>query len=367
MVDWVVTPFMYDGARVAAMSLPVRRSPIMNSLAMRAAAAALCVSLGASLGAYTNITLPTNVTLSTLIVNAAAKRTVVFLHGFPSGSYMWASVFDSPALSTFRLVAPDLRGYNRSTVTPGVASYSVDLLANDVAHLIVAIAGEGSRVNLVAHDWGGGVAWWLAAERPDLLFSLAILNMAHPSGWIEAVRTDAAQQAASVYVLSFVNSLFTAIATADDNALLKSVFAGEAFWPTVEPAYESSWDVAGTVNASLNYYRANIVPHCNLSCVEASCWKQGVDSKFDDIPNEGVIAPSLPVLVQWGLLDTAFDDVFQLAFISSKVRGPLQVIKFANASHWLPQEEPVAVASNLAAFFESHGGRARRRLEVISR
>jgi pimeloyl-ACP methyl ester carboxylesterase len=50
-------------------------------------------------------------------------------------------------------------------------------------------------------------------------------------------------------------------------------------------------------------------------------------------------------------LDTAFDNDFQLAFIAEKVKGPLEVIKFANASHWLPQEEPDAVASNLAAFF----------------
>ena len=331
-----------------------RLSPIENlssPSALRTLTAALCVTLGSSLGAYENITLSSGITLSTLIVNPAADNTVVFLHGFPSGSYMWASILASPALSAYRLVAPDLRGYNRSTVTPGVPSYSAALLAGDVAQLIVAVAGQGKRVFLVAHDWGGGIAWWLAAERPDLLLSLAIINMAHPSGWIEAVRTDASQQAASAYVLSFVDPLFTAIATADDNALLKSIFASETFWPRVEAAYESSWEVAGTVDAALNYYRANIIPHCNLSCTEASCWTQGANSTFDMMPNGGVVEPSLPVLVQWGLLDTAFDNDFQLAFIAEKVKGPLEVIKFANASHWLPQEEPDAVASNLAAFF----------------
>ena len=300
---------------------------------------------------YENVTLPTGVTLSTLVAGnaSAAAPVILFLHGFPAGSWMWSSVVADAALASFRLVAPDLRGYNRSSAPEGVANYALPLLAADVAALIGAVA-PGGRVHLAAHDWGGAIAWWVAAARPDLLLSLSIVDMAHPLGWISAVRSDAAQQAASAYVLSFVNPAFTAFAEAGDFALLKSIYASEPFWPSVEPAFESSWSVAGTVDAALNYYRANVRPHCPLSCVTAACWLQGVDSAFDDIPNDGFTPAALRVLVQFGMRDSAFDVPAQLAFIATKVRGSLNVVRFPNATHWLPQEQPATVAANIAAF-----------------
>jgi len=305
---------------------------------------------------YENITLSTGVTLSTLFAGnaSAAAPVILFLHGFPAGSWMWEGVVADASLAGFRLVAPDMRGYNRSSAPAGVANYALPLLAADVAALIGAVA-PGGRVHLAAHDWGGAIAWWVASARPDLLLSLSIVDMAHPIGWISAVRTVPAQQAASAYVLSFVNPAFTAYAVADDFALLKSIYASEPFWLSAEPAYESSWGVAGTVDAALNYYRANVRPHCPLSCVDASCWTQGVDSSFDDMPSGGYTAAALPVLVQFGMRDSAFDVPFQLDFIATMVRGALSVVRFPNATHWLPQEEPAAVAANIAAFVVSSG------------
>ncbi len=305
---------------------------------------------------YENITLSTGVTLSTLIAgnSSASAPVILFLHGFPAGSWMWSSVVSDAALASFRLVAPDLRGYNRSSAPVGVENYALPLLAADVSALIGAVAASsGGRVHLAAHDWGGGVAWWVAVAHPDLLLSLSIIDMAHPLGWISAVRSDAAQQAASAYVLSFVNPAFTAYAEAGDFALLKSIYAEEPFWQSVEPAYESSWSMDGTVDAALNYYRANIRPHCPLSCVSATCWQQGVDSSFDEMPNGGYTPPSLPVLVQFGMRDSAFDVPTQLAFIAKMVRGSLSVVRFPNATHWLPQEQPADVAANIASFVSS--------------
>ena len=300
---------------------------------------------------YENVALSTGVTLSTLVAGnaSAAAPVILFLHGFPAGSWMWSGVVADAALASFRLVAPDLRGYNRSSAPVGVENYALPLLAADVAALVGAVS-PGGRVHLVAHDWGGAIAWWVAAARPDLLLSLSIVDMAHPLGWISAVRSDATQQAASAYVLSFVNPAFTAFAEAGDFALLKSIYAAEPFWASVEPAFESSWSVAGTVDAALNYYRANIKPHCPLSCVSAACWQQGVDSAFDDMPNGGYTPAALRVLVQFGMRDSAFDVPKQLDFISTMVRGALSVVRFPNATHWLPQEQPAAVAANIAAF-----------------
>jgi pimeloyl-ACP methyl ester carboxylesterase len=150
-----------------------------------------------------------------------------------------------------------------------------------------------------------------------------------------------------------VNPAFTAVAVAADFALLKSIYAEEPFWAADEAAYVSSWSEPGTVDAALNYYRANVRPHCPLSCTSASCWLQGVDSTFDDMPNGGVTPPTLSVLVQFGMKDSAFDVPTQLAFIATKVRGRLEVVRFPNATHWLPQEQPAAIAANIAAFIGS--------------
>ena len=75
---------------------------------------------------YENVSLPTGVTLSTLVAGnaSAAAPVILFLHGFPAGSWMWSSVVADAALASFRLVAPDLRGYNRSSAPVGVADAS---------------------------------------------------------------------------------------------------------------------------------------------------------------------------------------------------------------------------------------------------
>lgn len=323
-------------------------------MAPRSILCALCCavllldSAAASL-AWRNVSVPSSgVTLSTLFAGAASPATpFIFLHGFPEGSYSWHGIFETGLLDSYQLVAPDLRGYNRSTILPTRDSYAIDLIAADIIGLIGVLGG--GPVHLAAHDWGGAIAWLVAMLRPDLLLSLSIINMAHPGGWIAAVRSDPVQQAASAYVLDFVNPAMTPEMLANNFGILRGIFSAEAFFPADESAYVASWSVGGSVDAALNYYRANVFPHCPLSCTTAACWQQGVTSSFDDLPNNGTVAASLRVRVLWGMRDTAFDDVYQLAYIADKVAGPLNVSRY-NFSHWLPQEAPLLCASELAAF-----------------
>lgn len=86
----------------------------------------------------------------------------LLLHGFPEFWYFWRHQI--PALAQhFRVVAPDLRGYNDSEKPSGVvANYHIDTLVADVMELIRAFGEE--KAIIVGHDWGGGVAWVFAAE-----------------------------------------------------------------------------------------------------------------------------------------------------------------------------------------------------------
>ena len=309
---------------------------------------------------YALIPLPTGATLSCLFAGAPwspdasdATPVILFLHGWPEGSWAWAGVMATGLLDNFVLVAPDQRGYNSSSLMP---THALGELVRDATALAAVLtrsgAGAARPVHWVAHDWGGAVAWAAAAaDDAAAIASLTVVNMAHPLGWITELRTVPAQQQASTYVLSFVNPDFPAYAAANDGAFLKSIFSDEGWWDTAtEAAYAASWAVRGTVNASLAWYRENVRPHCSLNCTTADCWAQGVDSSFDGLAHGGVIRQSLRVRVLWGLRDTAFDNAGQLAFLPTVVRGPLNVTTFPDNGHWLANEEPHAVAAAIASF-----------------
>ena len=87
---------------------------------------------------------------------------VVLLHGFPETGDAWTALAGALAAEGWRVAAPDLRGYGRSDKPEGVRAYVLDVLADDVLHLCSALGH--ARFAVVGHDWGGVVAWHLAAR-----------------------------------------------------------------------------------------------------------------------------------------------------------------------------------------------------------
>ena len=120
-------------------------------------------------------------------VEAGEGPLVVLLHGFPQFWYMWR--FQIPALAEagFRVVAPDMRGYNLSERPPRVSDYRVELLARDVGRLIQACGGESAAV--VGHDWGAISAWFTAMLYPERVAKLVILNVPHPARFMRRLWT----------------------------------------------------------------------------------------------------------------------------------------------------------------------------------
>src|SRR6202041_2331329 len=90
-------------------------------------------------------------------VEAGEGPLVILLHGFPEFWYGWRLQLEPLAAAGFRVVAPDLRGYNLSSKPDGVASYAADQLVADIRGLIRERGAESAH--LVGHDWGGTVAW----------------------------------------------------------------------------------------------------------------------------------------------------------------------------------------------------------------
>src|SRR5688500_17616686 len=109
-------------------------------------------------------------------------RTAVLLHGYPEFHLAWEQLAGTLAASGYRVVAPDQRGFNLSQRPLEPEAYHIDHLVDDASALIEAVADE--PVLLIAHDWGGVVAWVLAHRRPELLRKLVVMNGPHPDAWM---------------------------------------------------------------------------------------------------------------------------------------------------------------------------------------
>ncbi len=125
-------------------------------------------------------------------VEAGEGPLVVLLHGFPEFWYSWRFQISALAGAGFRVVAPDMRGYNLSDKPEGVKNYGLDLLARDVERLVGAL-GE-RRAVVVRHDWAGMVAWAVAMLHPGRVARLAILNVPHPERFSRAAHPAPAPQ-----------------------------------------------------------------------------------------------------------------------------------------------------------------------------
>jgi len=101
---------------------------------------------------------------------------VLMLHGFPQFWWAWRHQLTSLPPAGFRAVSADLRGYGGSDKPP--RGYDLITAASDAAGLIRAL-GEANAV-VVGHDWGGLVAWTVAAYFPKVVRRLAIVSVAHP-------------------------------------------------------------------------------------------------------------------------------------------------------------------------------------------
>lgn len=192
-------------------------------------------------------------------VEAGAGPLVVLLHGFPDFWYSWRYQIPALAAAGFRVIAPDLRGYNLSAKPPGVRSYRIESLVGDVAALI-RHAGE-RRAAVAGHDWGGVRAWNLPLYHPDVVDRLLVLNAPHPLAYLRELRTPA-QLLKSWYVLFFQLPLLPEVVLrAGDHALLDRMLRRApvrpgAFTENDIRRYKEALSRPGALTAALNYYRA---------------------------------------------------------------------------------------------------------------
>src|SRR5246127_833100 len=119
-------------------------------------------------------------------VEAGDGPLILLLHGFPEFWFGWRLQIKPLAAAGFRVVAPDMRGYNLSSKPSGIAPYTAARLADDVHGLVGELGAESAL--LVGHDWGGTAAWATAINHPEVVERLAILDAAHPRALQKGLR-----------------------------------------------------------------------------------------------------------------------------------------------------------------------------------
>ncbi|KJC35638.1 epoxide hydrolase [Bradyrhizobium sp. LTSP885] len=109
---------------------------------------------------------------------AGLGRLVVLCHGWPELSYSWRHQIDALADAGFRVVAPDMRGFGRTSAPAEVGAYTIFDTVGDMVALVAAL-GE-KQAAIIGHDWGAPVAWHAALFRPDVFTKVAGLSVPPP-------------------------------------------------------------------------------------------------------------------------------------------------------------------------------------------
>lgn len=284
----------------------------------------------------------------TLAVEDAGPRdapALIFLHGFPENHRTWRHQV-AHLSGQFRCIAPDQRGFGASDKPQAVADYGVERLVGDVFGLADALGLE--QFTVLGHDWGGAIAWIVAAmgQVNGRVNRAVIANAPHPVLFQQLLWTDPVQRQASQYIRAFRD-------TANDPLIqqhgLAALLMKAIDWsrPSPMPAEEraillAEWSDPERAFAMLNWYRA--------SAIEVP----PVDAPFA-LP-EGyrpIALPKLtiPTLVIWALDDEALPPV-NLVGLENWV-DDMTLVEVPDCGHFVPWEAPEVVNAALDRFLGS--------------
>lgn len=267
-------------------------------------------------------------------------KLMLFAHGFPEFWYCWRHLLPEFARD-YHAVAPDMRGYNLTSKPPTVEDYDIRLLVDDLGALARHLGYE--RFTLVAHDWGGGVAWSLAIRHPEWLERLIIINSPHPTVFERELNTNPAQQKASMYTRHFQSPKVEAMLMANGCKGLQDICltAGMKDGHVTEAdrqEYLKSWNEPGAVTGMLNYYRAARMGPPVAPGETARSFETGVADPIVKIPT----------LVIWGERDTHLLTT-NLDGLDAYVPD-LTVRRIPDGSHWVINEQPETVIRHMRAW-----------------
>jgi pimeloyl-ACP methyl ester carboxylesterase len=277
-------------------------------------------------------------------VSVGQGKLIMFVHGFPEFWAQWENQLIEFG-QDHQAVALDMRGYNLSAKPGNVDAYRAKNLIEDLRALAEYLGHQ--KFILVAHDWGGAVAWSVAVRHPECLEKLVIINSPHPAVFARELLNNPDQQKASQYMLLFRSPKAERVLSENNYARLVDVlFQFGSKWEMAEEVrlkYIEAWSQPGALTGGLNYYRASrLYPPTSPQDVQ----------KIESILNlpRKMLAVKVPTLVIWGEEDQAL--------LSGNLKGlekyvdDLTVKRIPGATHWVSHEQPQRVNALIRDFLK---------------
>ncbi|HKV92234.1 MAG TPA: alpha/beta hydrolase [Candidatus Angelobacter sp.] len=264
-------------------------------------------------------------------------RLALCLHGFPEHAYSWRYQMPLLAKLGYRVWAPNLRGYGNTDSPQEVSAYKTRTLVEDVAALIKASGAKETL--LLAHDWGGALAWSLAISQPQLINRLVILNLPHPACFARELRRPP-QLFKSWYIYFFQLPWLPEKMLGRNNGRATSgIFRRTSqnparFTAEVLEVYRANAARPGGLTAMINWYRA---------ALRGSAFRRFLSGNIPVI--------NIPTLFLWGDADTALS--FRTTRGIEKYVSNFTFRVFPGVSHWIQQEAPEAVNAMLEAWLSN--------------
>lgn len=262
------------------------------------------------------------------VVDYGSGPVVLLLHGFPDSRFVWRNQIGPLADAGFRVLAPDLRGFGDAPKPTDVAEYRLPTIARDVVALLDALHVDKARV--VGHDWGAGLAWFLAANYPQRVERLVALSVG--AGGTSGT-TTLEQREKSWYFLFFqFEGIAEAWLTRDDWKLFKEWTHGQGDLDR----YLKDLARPGALTAGLNWYRANVRPQM----------PPPADARPPAPP-----PIACPVLGIWSDGDPFLTEA-HVSKAYERVSGPWTYRKIAGAGHWMMLDRPAELNAQLLEFLK---------------
>lgn len=263
---------------------------------------------------------------------------VILLHGFLEFWYSWRHQIPQLARH-FKVVAPDLRGYNDSDKPQ--RGYDVETLGRDIHGLIKALGYRRARV--VGHGWGGAIAWQLAEQFPDSIESLVLLSAPHPRQFVSDALGNVDQFVRSWYIWAAqVPNLPETLLSSNLSQVVRELFQKQsvrkgAFSSEDTAMYQAALEKPGALRSALSYYRHLLSPQ--------------LFSRVLFKPSANLI--QRPALVLWGQDDTLFSSKLTRG-MERFFSGPLKIQLISDCGHWVNQEAPQTVNRELTQFLRKY-------------
>ena len=258
---------------------------------------------------------------------------MLMLHGFPEFWYSWRHQIPAFA-GDFKVVAIDMRGYNDSDKPRDKSAYVMPEFIKDVKGVIEGLGYE--KCVLVAHDWGGAIAWAFAYAHPEMVERLIVMNLPHPAMFAKGIRKPR-QLLRSWYVFFFQLPLAPEwFLRRGDYKAVGDAFTGmvvnkAAFSKADIEAYKDAAARPGALTAMVNYYR---------NALNGARRQQEL----------GVLG--VPTLMIWGERDSALGK--ELTYGTEEYVRDLRINYIPNCSHWVQQEQPELVNQYMSEFLADY-------------